>query len=285
MSLNEKVEHFYILIAVNQLLTHNMSTGRHITVAAAVGIGSFFVYSLLKSHCKYCKCNGGNKGKEGDGENVTKGSSISPNEILNFWFGTITKKYDVIEDTKQHNWFQGGTTFDQEVSSRFSIFMAHALDHKKYEDWKETPKGLLALIITADQFTRNVYRGTSKMFAYDEYARELVRYGIEKGFDIELFHFHPMYYRFAVIIPLSHSEDIKDQQLALEKHKWCIYNIDSNHPAYGTISDLKWSKMNCEVIQECGRFPQRNHILGRETTEKEKDVIKKPNLMALISTE
>ena len=34
-----------------------------------------------------------------------------------------------------------------------------------FEEWKKTPRGTVALIIILDQFTRNIFRGSSKMFA------------------------------------------------------------------------------------------------------------------------
>lgn len=34
-----------------------------------------------------------------------------------------------------------------------------------FEEWKSTPRGTVALIIVLDQFTRNIFRGSAKMFA------------------------------------------------------------------------------------------------------------------------
>merc|ERR1739842_33118 len=122
------------------------------------------------------------------------------------------------------------------------------------------------------------------MFAFDEYALELVQYGIEKEFDVELFQLHPLYL-FFFLMPLQHSENLEHQQLALAKRKWAIENMNNEHPAFEMMADLKWSLHHLEVIEQCGRFPQRNHILGRTTTDKEKAVIEKYNLMDLIAKE
>ena len=62
----------------------------------------------------------------------------------------------------------------------------------------------------------------------------------------------------------------------MEKSKACILAVDQKHPHYGMIANV-WPmhiEQHSDVIKQCGRYPQRNHILGRETTEKEKELIK-----------
>merc|ERR1719150_1740823 len=113
-------------------------TGRNLTVACFVGVGSFFAYSLLK---RYCPCN--QEEAEGE-ENSTKGSKVSPQQVLNFWFGPITKNYDVISNETFAKWFSGKKEFDEEIKVEFGGFMKHVLEDKKYEDWRETPKGIMA---------------------------------------------------------------------------------------------------------------------------------------------
>merc|ERR1719242_214001 len=251
-------------------------TGKNLTVACFVGVGSFFAYSLLK---KYCPCNQ----VEGDGEsdNSTKGSKVSPQQILNFWFGPITKNYDEINKDKVSNWFSGTDELNEEIKAKFGNFMKHALEDKMYEDWRESAKGTLALILTADQLTRNVYRNTPKMFKYDGYALELCQYAIEKRFDLELFQLHPSYFMF-VIMPLVHSEDIQHHELHSQKSKEAINALNKKHPFYPLLSNRKWANEHMDIIKECGRYPQRNEILGRVTTEKEKKIIEKYNLMQLV---
>ena len=49
---------------------------------------------------------------------------------------------------------------------------------------------------------------------------------------------------------------------------------------------LKFSIVeHSEFIKKCGRYPHRNHLLGRETTEKDKEMIEKFNLMIKIKNE
>ena len=252
--------------------------GRNLTVACLVGVGSFFAYSLMK---RYCPCNQ----VEGDGESKsTKGSKVSPTQILNFWFGAITKNYDEINKQKLSNWYSGKKEFDEEIRAKFGDFMKHVLEDKMYEDWRETPKGTLALILIADQFSRNVYRNTRKMFKYDAYALELCYDAMDREFDVALFQLHPSYFHFS-LMPLMHSEDIKHHELYAKKQEWAINTLDKKHPFYPFISNRKWAIEHMDVIKECGRYPQRNDILGRVTTEKEKEIIKKYNLMQLINSD
>ncbi|MEZ4583989.1 MAG: DUF924 family protein [Caldilineaceae bacterium] len=49
------------------------------------------------------------------------------------------------------------------------------------DDWAATPRGLLALVIVLDQFSRNIHRGTGAAFANDAKALALVRTATAQG--------------------------------------------------------------------------------------------------------
>jgi len=260
-----------------------MDTSKKVTVAASICVGSYFVYSLLKRHC-LSKCvfiANNNEGAAHDRDAITKGFQFTPSDVLDFWFGRIRKNYDTIDATKRKKWFNGGPKFDALIRARFGDFMQSVLEDRAFDDWKATPKGLLALILIADQFTRNAFRGSPRMFKYDAFALALCKFGISKGFDVALFRAHPDFMTF-FLMPLSHSEDISDQKLAMQKCAECLANLSQKHPSYSfLIEEQAQLKRHMEVIRECGRFPQRNQILGRETTEKERVIIEKYDLMRL----
>ncbi len=89
--------------------------------------------------------------------------AVDPEVVLSYWFpeGDI---FDADRETfgrQMQWWFQGGPEVDREISERFGGVLELArtgeLDH-----WVETPRGRLALIVVLDQFSRNVYRGSTR---------------------------------------------------------------------------------------------------------------------------
>eukprot|EP01083_Nonionella_stella_P059539 155793_1 len=248
-----------------------MANSKKVTVAAVFGIGSFFVYSLYKKCCK------DDEDPLNDDHN-TKGSTFSPLNILDFWFGKIRKNYAIIDKSKFNHWFELDHKFDAEIEFRFGAFMKHVLEEREYDDWKHTAKGTLALIIIASQFPRHVYRNTAKMFEYDTFALELCEYAIEKKFDVQLLRMHPAFAQF-VYRPLMHSEQLKHHQLSVEKSNYILSALSKTHPYYEwCVSDQCVIKQHMDVIETCGRYPQRNRLLERDTTRKEKEVMKKYNI-------
>ena len=110
---------------------------------------------------------------------------------------------------------------------------------------------------------RNVYRGTPRAFAFDALARALARHALKERFDEALTDIE----RFFLSLPLEHSEDLKDQQDCVR--------------LAAALKDgaefLFWAQRHEEIIRRFGRFPHRNAILGRESTEEEIEFLKEPN--------
>jgi uncharacterized protein (DUF924 family) len=166
-------------------------------------------------------------------------------EILSFWF----------TETTPAQWFQISTEFDELVREKF-------LDHflwagKGYcDDWALSADGALALLLTFDQFPRNMFRGTSKAYASDDKALNIAALSIERGFDQI---FIPLKRRF-FYLPFEHSENIYDQHRSVE--------------LFGKMKDdepmaFEYAERHLRVIEQFGRFPHRNEILGRESTPAE----------------
>jgi Uncharacterized protein conserved in bacteria len=59
-------------------------------------------------------------------------------------------------------------------------------------------------------------------------------------------------------LPFEHSEDSADQQLSLQLHH-----------SLGPQASV-WAEEHAVIIQRFGRFPHRNHVLGRDTTVEER---------------
>ena len=95
-------------------------------------------------------------------------------EILQFWF----------EDIDHSQWFRKDSGFDRELQQRFGGLLKLAKTDQ-LDDWCDSPRGRLALIIVLDQFSRNIYRDTAESFEADAKALQLSVDGIQDGIDEE----------------------------------------------------------------------------------------------------
>ena len=121
--------------------------------------------------------------------------------------------------------------------------------------------GCLALIIVLDQFPRNMFRGDPRSFATDAAARDVLRHALEKEFDVGLSTTQKQF----LYLPLQHSEEAVDQALSV-----------ALNAATGDPDLVKWADAHKRIIDRFGRFPHRNEILGRATTDEEAEFLAKP---------
>ena len=75
-----------------------------------------------------------------------------------------------------------------------------------------TQRPLLAAVIVLDQFSRNLFRGTPRAFAADPIARQLSRAAVKQRFDEAMNEQERLF----LYMPFEHSEDRKDQAIAVE---------------------------------------------------------------------
>ncbi len=171
-------------------------------------------------------------------------------EILKFWF----------EEISPSQWWTKSDDFDQLMRERFLDVHARAVRCELFE-WRTSAKGRLAEIIVLDQFSRNMFRGTSSAFSNDQMALVLSQEAISLGCDTQLSpHERSFFY-----LPFMHSESIKIHEKAEQLYR--------NH---GVQSTLEWEIKHKKIIEKFGRYPHRNEILGRKSTEEELDFLKQP---------
>lgn len=173
-----------------------------------------------------------------------KRSPAAPAEILHFWFVEAGKK----------KWFRGGPSFDAEIKARFlghhAAAAAGLLEH-----WRANADGALALLILLDQFSRNLYRGDKRAFASDPYARLIAVDAIRRRFDrVGDIERRPFYY-----LPFMHSERLEDQERSVALFKSTMPG-SSNYPH---------AVEHWEIIKRFGRFPHRNDVFARASTQAE----------------
>lgn len=172
-------------------------------------------------------------------------------EIIKFWF----------EDIKPEKWFSVDPTFDSTIQKRFSAVYEQAMKGELFS-WRIEPLGRLAEIIILDQFSRNIFRNNPKAFESDDMAltlsQEAVMLKIDAGMDLEPKAF--------LYMPYMHSESkiIHEEAVKLFDQK-------------GMEDHLKYEIIHKKIIDRFGRFPHRNKILGRQSTQEEIEFLKEPN--------
>ncbi|MEG3438425.1 DUF924 family protein [Pannus brasiliensis CCIBt3594] len=184
-----------------------------------------------------------------------------PENILDFWFG----KVDSPEYGKpRREWFQKDPVFDDRIRSNFLPLYRQAATGA-LDSWKNDPLSCLALIITLDQFSRNLFRGKPEAFATDELALSHAKHAVERRFDRSLL---PVQ-RWFIYLPFEHSENIEEQRRGIELWKSLADDPDSAEP-------IDYAYRHLAVIDRFGRFPHRNSILGRMTTPEEEEFLQQP---------
>jgi len=193
-------------------------------------------------------------------------------QVLEFWLGAELPTNESALSRKPL-WFSKDEAVDEEIRKRFGGLLQEALAGKLDGEAAEQPLGWLAVLIVLDQFTRNAYRGTAKSFAGDAKARALALQGIQWGWDVsELL--APVV-RIFVYLPLEHAEDMALQEssvLAFEQ----LYQEASPQLRSFFAGTKDYAHKHYEVIAQFGRFPHRNAILGRESTQAEQAYLRTP---------
>ena len=176
----------------------------------------------------------------------------TPEHILDFWFHPETKPFWFAQPTPQ---------FDHKVQTYLGT--AHqAAASSQLDHWKETTKGCLALVILLDQIPRNIFRNTPQAFATDTQARTVANHALAHHFDQTLSEEEKIF----LYLPYEHAEDAEIQKYSLSLFR-------------NNVTDEKailYAEKHQEIIEQFGRFPHRNRILGRISTAEEEAFLQQP---------
>ena len=172
------------------------------------------------------------------------------NDILTFWFHEIEPK----------QWWKKDKKFDDFLRCRFLNIHSFAIK-SQLTSWQTCEKAILAEIIVIDQFSRNIFRNKPEAFNSDHLApflsREILRLGLYQKFNkIE---------KIFAFMPFMHSEIFEDQIISL--------NLYSN---LGIKENFRSALKHFNIIRKFGRFPHRNKILNRKSTDEELAFLKTP---------
>jgi uncharacterized protein (DUF924 family) len=171
-------------------------------------------------------------------------------EILKFWFREIEPK----------QWWVVDPAFDALLAQRYSTLLEQAARGELF-CWRASGAGRLAEIIVLDQFSRNIHRNTPQSFAQDPMALTLSQEAVAQGIVEQL----TATERAFLLMPHMHSESRVIHAEAEQLFKrWAPrdnFDFELRHKA---------------IIDEFGRYPHRNKILGRTSTVEELEFLRQP---------
>lgn len=170
--------------------------------------------------------------------------------VLDFWFETLTPA----------QWFKKDAQLDRTITERFSELHAKAARCECYL-WRESAYGRLAEIIVLDQFARNIYRGDPRAFATDALALALAQEAVASGADTALSNDQ----RAFLYMPFMHSESAAIHTIAMQLF---------GQP--GLENNLDFEVRHKAIIDRFGRYPHRNALLGRASTDEELAFLEQP---------
>jgi alkyl hydroperoxide reductase subunit AhpC/uncharacterized protein (DUF924 family) len=163
-------------------------------------------------------------------------------------------------------WFGKSEQTDQEIAARFGGDVAAAA-RGDFDHWAldvAQPRLLVALVILLDQFPRNIYRDTPRMYAADARCQALVKRALRVDMGQGL---SPMERVFLCLV-LTHSESLEDQHLCMQEWARAMEQMAADDPL-NLFHEI--FHRHVAVIQRFGRFPHRNAILGRASTAAEEE--------------
>ena len=175
---------------------------------------------------------------------------LTKEDIITFWF----------EEISPEQWFKKDKEFDAMLLERAGTTVIKALNGQ-LDRWSKTSTGSVSLVILLDQFTRNIFRDTPKAFSGDEMALVLSQKSINSKWFSEL----SMMYKQFLLMPMMHSEDISIQEKSLP-----LFKKHANNRTY------EFAVKHRDIIAKFGRFPHRNLILSRPSTEEELMFLNEP---------
>jgi uncharacterized protein (DUF924 family) len=203
------------------------------------------------------------EGREGT---ITDDDQQRIDAILGFWFKDKELSAPQI-DGRMDVWFGEDPVFDEEVARRFADDVDRAsegaLDH-----WAQEPHGRLALILLLDQFRRNIYRNRPEAFDQDKAALKLCIEGAMEKKDLGLSPIERVFF----YMPLQHAESSKVQKKSVEIFNKLAAAVSATYKeTFETVA--QFAELHADIVDQFGRFPHRNKVLGRPNTPEEDEYL------------
>ena len=190
-------------------------------------------------------------------------------EILDFWFAPPPEGED--RPAGKDLWFVRSARVDRAIEKRFGRLVERA-KAGELDDWANTAKGRLALILLLDQFNRNMHRESPEAYAGDEKALALSFDGLDEGMDRELTPAQRCFF----YMPAMHAEDVDAQLASVEIFQELVDEVGPDDKPM-CREFLKHAHIHRDIVERFERFPHRNAILGRQSTPEEAAFLQQNN--------
>lgn len=190
-------------------------------------------------------------------------------KILKFWF------HEPMNSQGQNTLWQASyTELDTQIKDLFEHIHYSAVKGR-LNAWLQQPKSCLAFIILVHQFPRRMYREQPIAFQFDGLAIAAAEQGREHKLDKDL----SIVERVFFYAPYLDSEMLSHQRLALMLYQQLLDEAKELKSADIELVTAynKIAQENFSIIQNFKRFPQRNEILERESTQEELLYLNLPN--------
>ena len=227
--------------------------------------------------------------------------------ILRIWFHDLPYPASAPTPSTLSRWFglnsESRAAFDRECSSTAKdALLSIAPDRFSLPSVKQPPESpkiaepflpqlapsddlapeqtALALILLFDQFARNIFRDRQKDIYthYDLISRSLLAEFLARGLDNhERWQDSPPW-RVWFYLPLMHSEALQDHELLAEKLSEMRRRAEEkgDQEAVGYVDTvIGFEKRHKVIVERFGRYPHRNGMLGRGSTQEEKEYLEK----------
>lgn len=210
-------------------------------------------------------------------DNLPQNQSSTLQSIITYWFGQTNHEvaFDM-QSIEMQRWYGKSLEIDEEIRQRYEGLYNDLHENETSSRFANRPiADQLAIIIALDQFPRNMYRNSAKMYQADDKALSLCKTHVQSIEFERLDLFKQMF----GTLPMMHVEDQEMQretvshfQRFLEQTKSIASpNIEFFENALGFANQHK------NIIDRFGRYPHRNEILGRASTPEEIEFLKQPD--------
>lgn len=185
-----------------------------------------------------------------------------PDDVLEYWFGDALSSPTAARDRNAF-WFGADAEVDGEIWRLFADALTDAANGH-YDDWADTARGRLALIILLDQFPRHIFRGTAEAYRYDPLALNQAQTGVAIDQPASLSVPEQAFF----LLPYQHAENRDVQRTGVALYQAMAMDAEQDWAALARgYSDF--AVVHRDIIERYGRFPHRNELLGRRSSAAE----------------
>ena len=182
--------------------------------------------------------------------------------VLSFWFDP---------QYPPSRWFVKSAALDTEITSKFGHLVSLAGTTSSLDDWAQSPKGALALLLLLDQFPRNMYRDSAEAYGSDQKALAVATRVIAQGLDREM----PRVQQAFFYLPFEHDERLLSQIASVSLFEGLVGRCEvGTQERQSADKSVDLAVRHRNAIATFGRFPSRNAVLHRQSTPEELEFLK-----------